>query len=99
MAAEARSPRQKRVAGAAVLGGVVAVAWLATSVPRLFESTRIAYVATTSMATGADGLKAGGLVLYGGAPFFASPHKIVANAVAGIDCKTRHQSCCCRRRR
>ena len=68
MAAEARSPRQKRVAGAAVLGGVVAVAWLATSVPRLFESTRIAYVATTSMATGADGLKAGGLVLYGGAP-------------------------------
>jgi hypothetical protein len=68
MAAQDRSLRQKRVAGAIVLGAILGMAWGVTRISRLFEPTREAYVATTTTAAGAAGLEAGGPVLYGGAP-------------------------------
>lgn len=68
MAASDRSPGQQRVAGAVVLAAILGTAWVATSIPHLFEPARVSYVTTTTTLGGAAGLEPGGAVLYGGAP-------------------------------
>lgn len=68
MAASERSPGQQRVAGAMVLAAILAAAWVAASIPRLFKPAHVSYVATTTTLSGAAGLATGGPVLYGGAP-------------------------------
>jgi hypothetical protein len=68
MAASDRSSGQQRVAGGVVLVAILGTAWAATSIPRLFEASRVSYVATTNTIGGAAGLEPGGPVLYGGAP-------------------------------